>query len=326
MIGKYEGDATVPSSDVLLKLAETFGVRVEFFFRQRDARLTGVEYRKASRLGRKSLDRIEGNVREQVERFLSLEDYLPARPITPFALPETLPLAISTLGDIEDLVLGLREGWGLGNDPIPVVTDMLEERGMLVVQCPAGPEDKFDGLAAEVDGIPVIVVGRDWPGDRQRFTLAHEFGHVVLRGRLADGLDEEAAANRFAGAFLAPAPEVIKELGPRRTRLEPRELCVLKQTYGLSMGAWLFRARDVGVLDQPSYVAAVKQFRIKGWHRREPCEPYPPERPQLFEQMVFHALAEDYITESKAAELFGLPLMDFVALRNMEPTDAVVDQ
>jgi Zn-dependent peptidase ImmA (M78 family)/transcriptional regulator with XRE-family HTH domain len=326
MIGKYEGDAAVPSSDVLLKLAEAFGVRVEFFFRQRDARLSEVEYRKGSRLGRKTLDRIEGNVREQVERFLALEDYLPARPITPFALPETLPPAISTLGDIEDLVLGLREGWGLGNDPIPVMTDMLEERGMLVVQCPVGPEDKFDGLAAEVDGIPVIVVGRDWPGDRQRFTLAHEFGHVVLRGRLADGLDEEAAANRFAGAFLAPAPEVVKELGPHRTRFEPRELCVLKHTYGLSMGAWLFRARDVGVLDQSSHLAAVKQFRIKGWHRREPCEPYPPERPQLFEQMVFHALAEDYITESKAAELFGLPLMDFVALRNMEPADAVVDQ
>ena len=74
----------------------------------------------------------------------------------------------------------------------------------------------FDGMAATVDGIPVVVVGRGWPGDRQRFTLAHELGHLVLHGRLASDVDEEAAANRFAGAFLAPADEVRKELGEKR--------------------------------------------------------------------------------------------------------------
>lgn len=324
-IANYERGTAIPSSAVLIKLAEAFGVRVEYFFRQRETRLAEVEYRKGSRLARKALDRIAGNVREQIERFLALERFLPHRPIEPFVVPKGLPLRIESLGAIEDFALELRRLWGLGRDPIPMMTDMLEERGILVFQRPIGPDAKFDGLAARVDGRPVIVVGRDWPGDRQRFTLAHELGHLVLRGRLAE-IDEEAAANRFAGAFLAPAPEVIKELGTRRTWLEPRELCVLKHAYGLSMGAWLFRARDNGILSGSAYLKAVKHFRSKGWHRREPCEPYPQETPQLFEQMVFHALAEDFITESKAAELLGLPLMDFIALRNLEPTDAVADQ
>jgi hypothetical protein len=34
--------------------------------------------------------------------------------------------------------------------------------------------------------------------------------------------------------------------------------------------------------------------------------------------MLFHALAEDYIGESKAAELLGMPMAEFRSLRSME--------
>jgi hypothetical protein len=34
--------------------------------------------------------------------------------------------------------------------------------------------------------------------------------------------------------------------------------------------------------------------------------------------MVFHAIAEDFISESKAAELLAMPLTGFRALRNLE--------
>jgi Zn-dependent peptidase ImmA (M78 family)/transcriptional regulator with XRE-family HTH domain len=322
-IAKYESGATTPSSGILLALGKALGVRVEYFFRTARVDLKEVEYRKRSRLPKTVLDMIEGNVIEQVERFLELQTYLPARVLPPFGVPPGLPERIGSLVEIEDLALAVRLGWGLGQNPVPVLTDTLEERGILVFQCDVSHQDKFDGLAASVSGIPVVVVGRAWPGDRQRFTLAHELGHLVLKGRLGPDLNEEKAAHRFAGAFLVPEPEVYKELGASRTRLEPRELCVLKGAYGLSMGAWLFRARDLGIVSEASYLSTVKRFRARGWHKTEPCEPYPQERPQLFEQMVFHALAEDLIAESKAAELLAMPLMDFHAMRNMERSDAV---
>ena len=59
---------------------------------------------------------------------------------------------------------------------------------------------KFDGLAADINGLPFLIVSSQWPGDRQRFTLAHELGHRLLTGRLAPELNEEVACNRFAGA------------------------------------------------------------------------------------------------------------------------------
>ena len=240
-----------------------------------------------------------------------------ANALSQVRLPDNLPAAITALDQIEAVARQLRESWDLGVDPIPVLTDMLEERGIKVFQSQA-INNRFDGMAATVDGIPVIVVGRGWPGDRQRFTLAHELGHLVLKGRLAPDVEEEAAANRFAGAFLAPAEEVRKELGEKRVWLEPRELEVLKKTYGLSMQGWMHRAKDLGILPDVHYIEMRKFFNSRGWNKTEPGEPYAPERPQLFDQLVYRALAQDLISESKAAELFRMPLTEFQKKRNMQ--------
>ncbi len=71
----------------------------------------------------------------------------------------------------------------------------------------ADTENKFDGLAARVSGMPIVVVGRHWPGDRQRFTLAHELGHLMLQGCLAPDLDE-----------FRLAPELLKWLDRKGER------------------------------------------------------------------------------------------------------------
>lgn len=316
-ISKYEGGKSTPSSRVLLDLSKALGVRTEYFFRPVKIELQEMKHRKHSYLPKKALDQIEGDVKEQLERFIELEQLLPNGPVQAFKLPENLPAPIATLDEVEAVAREVRITWGLGVDPIPVLTDMLEERGIKVFQSQA-INDRFDGMAATVDGIPVIVVGRGWPGDRQRFTLAHELGHLVLQGRLAQNLDEEAAANRFAGAFLAPADEVRKELGEKRVWLEPRELEVLKKTYGLSMQGWMHRAKDLGIMPDVHYVEMRKFFSSRGWNKTEPGEQYAPERPQLFDQLVYRALAQDLISESKAAELLRMPLTEFQKKRNMQ--------
>lgn len=324
-ISKYETGKSTPSSGVLLSLAKALGVRTEYFFRPVKVELQEVEYRKHSRLPAKALQQIEGDVIEQIERFLELEQLLPNGPVQAFKLPDDLPATISTLDDIENLAAKLRQAWSLGVDPIPVLTDMLEERGIMVFQSQAIRDD-FDGMAAKVNSIPVVIVGSGWPGDRQRFTLTHELGHLVLSGRLVAELDEETASSRFAGAFLAPASEVRKELGEQRTWLEPRELEALKKAYGLSMGAWMHRAKDLGILPDTHYIEMRKFFSARGWHKTEPGEQYPQERPQLFEQLVYRALGQDLISESKAAELLRLPLSEFQNKRNMQGAQAAAHQ
>jgi Zn-dependent peptidase ImmA (M78 family)/DNA-binding XRE family transcriptional regulator len=317
-IRNYEQGTSAPSSAMLIKLGRALGVRTEYFFRAEQVVLTDADYRKHAAVNGKVLQRVHADVVEQLERHLALSEVLPGW-LPSFAVPPKLPEA-STLDEVEAVADSLRAAWRLGENPIPDLMDTLEAHGIVVLLTRAHGDSRFDGLAARWGGegeaaLPVVVVGADWPGDRQRFTLAHELGHLMLKGRLAERLDEEKACHRFAGAFLAPTSAVRSALGEKRTWLEPRELALLKGAYGLSMSGWLRRAYDLGIVNKTRFGQLNGLFRKRGWHLQEPAAPYPRERPQRFARSVCHALAEDLIGESRAAELLGMPLMQLHAQR-----------
>ncbi|MCA3019121.1 MAG: ImmA/IrrE family metallo-endopeptidase, partial [Rhodocyclaceae bacterium] len=315
-----------PSSDILLGLSRALKVRTEYFFRPEPVALESIEYRKRSSLPKKRLDAITHEVIDQIERRIDLENLFPQPPVKVFATVEGLPNSISGMDEIEAVAERVRETWDLGFDPIPDLIDVLETNGIRVFMIEADAENKFDGLAARVSGMPIVVVGHHWPGDRQRFTLAHELGHLMLEGRIPGNLDEELACNRFAGAFLFPRTSVLQELGEHRNAIELKELGLLKEEFGLSMAGILYRARDLGVISPAYREEQAKLFRLKGWFRKEPGRDYPTEKAHIFEQLVFHALAEEYIGESKAAELMNMPLQQFRRVRSMEGGDAAVNQ
>ena len=301
-------------------------MRIEYFFRPETIALDGIEYRKQSSLPKKRLEAIEHEVIDQIERRIELEQLFPAPPVKPFASVKGLPVAITDFAQIEKAAEAVRKAWDLGCNPIPDLIDVLETHGIRVFMIDVNADLKFDGLAASVNQMPIIVVGSNWPGDRQRFTMAHELGHLMLADRLADGLDEELACNRFAGAFLIPRKSVLQELGSHRNYIEPKELALLKEEFGLSMAGILYRARDLGVVTPTWRDEQSRLFRLKGWHITEPGKPYPIEKAHIFEQLVFHALAEDYIGESKAAELMKMSVTAFQLMRALEGSDAATHQ
>lgn len=325
-IKKYEDGDTMPASDVLLNIARALGVRVEYFFRPENVALEGVEYRKRSSLPKKRLDAITHEIIDLVERRIELEGLFPAPPVKTFELLMDLPVKVESLDEIEVIADHVRMAWGLGFDPILDLIDALETHGVRVFMIHDEASEKFDGLAAKVNEMPVVVVGSNWPGDRQRFTLAHELGHLMLNGRLADDLDEEKACHRFAGAFLLPAASIRQELGNHRNAVELKELGLLKDEFGLSMMGILYRTLDLGLVSKSYWESLSWLFRKNGWSRKEPGAPYPSEKAHIFEQLVFHALAEDYIGESKAAELMNIPLTNFRSIRTMEGCDAAANQ
>jgi Zn-dependent peptidase ImmA (M78 family) len=162
----------------------------------------------------------------------------------------------------------------------------------------------------------LIVISSNWPGDRQRFTLAHELGHLILHERLA--IDEEKACNRFAGAFLFPQDAVLKEFGSHRNSIELQEFAIVKGEYRLSMASICHRLHDLEIINEHYFNSLIQQFKHHGWNKNEPGEQTPKEKSHVFKQMIFHALGEEYISESKAAELLKLPLASFKKIRLME--------
>ncbi|MEZ7279747.1 ImmA/IrrE family metallo-endopeptidase [Pseudoalteromonas sp. 68 DY56-GL68] len=225
---------------------------------------------------------------------------------------------IASYDQLEDIAITMRNEWGLGLNPIHDMIDTLESKGVMIICTDVETSKKFDGLAGNINGLPVVVISSAQSGDRQRFTLAHELGHLVLHNRLSENLDEEKACNYFAGAFLLPSTSLIQHLGKSRTQLEAQELYMLKHEYGISMLASLYRALQSGVISPQTQKNMFIWFGKQGWRTQEPGEPYPHEDTYLYKQLVYRALSEDYIGVSKAAELLGVSLSSFHKERKLE--------
>lgn len=319
MLSKYERAESMPSSGVLLALADALGVRTEYFFRAISIDLERIEHRNKHRwkLPKQAESKVLADVSDQLERWAILDDFIPAPWSVPFSLPKDLPDQIDDLDAIEDIAISIREHWKLGLNPLPDLIDTFENQGIKTFTT-RFDDPRFEGMSARANHYHVIVVGREWPGDRQRFTLAHELGHMVLDDRLASCVDKEKAADRFAGAFLVPAPMVKATLGARRQSLEVYELYMLKQEFGLSIAGWSYRALNNGVISKAGHQKFWRKLAVKGWNKVEPGEPCPPEKPRLFEQTVYRALSEDLISESKAAELLSISVGNLTAHRRMD--------
>ena len=301
-ISKYERDQITPDSAVLIKLAGALNVKVEYLLRPIDVVLAEPAFRKRVTLRVKEQEAILERTRDWIERYLDIEGLFGEQP--EFLRPE-IDLHINTLNDIERIALDLRRAWDLGLDPIDNLMETLEARDIKVHLIEG--VDHFDALTIWINQhLPVIVVKGDIPGDRQRFNLAHELGHILLD--LGDDVDDEKAANRFAGAFLVPQPVVYEELGEHRQSLSVQELHLLKHKYGLSMQAWIYRAKDLNIISESKSRQLNIRFRQQGWHRDEPGDAYPPESPKRMQQLVLRAMAEGVISATRAEELLDSPL------------------
>jgi Zn-dependent peptidase ImmA (M78 family)/DNA-binding XRE family transcriptional regulator len=302
-ISKYERDMDIPSSGILLKLASSLGIKTEYFFRPEIISVENLAYRKRVSLPTKEAKRVLYRIREWLERYIEIEQILGIKQCF-----DRMNFPVSSLEDVEAAAAALRDKWNLGLHPIDNLTEALEEN-TIKVGLFGGPGDFDACLAWTDDRTPVIALKKDLCGDRQRFNLAHELGHICLQNRT--NIDTEQLAHRFAGAFLVPESNVYDEIGRHRNHISIYELHMLKHKYGLSMQGWIYRARDLGVISESRAQGYFRKFRRRGRYLREPGDQLPPEQPRRFDRLVIRAFSEQVITQARAAELLGRTLQNF---------------
>ena len=321
-ISKYERGKSVPGSRVLIALADALGVSVDHLTGDPEVIVEAIAFRKKKITSRREEAHVEGQVVHLLERYLTVETLL-GLPSVEWDRPREAPYPIHDVREAEYAARVLRTDWKLGIDPIPSVAELLEGRGIKVL---AVELTNIDGLTARARRgaagfVSVIVVNRATAGERQRFTLSHELGHMVQR--VASDVDGEKTAHRFAGAFLMPAEALRAEMGARRSSIGWSELFDLKRLFGVSVQALTVRCRDLGIFDAALCRRLFRDFTRFGW-RGPPCEePFArrSEEPRRFERLCFRALAEGAVSEARAAELLGVPVR--VLHRRMEePPDA----
>lgn len=323
-IGKYERGEMMPSSTVLIALSKALDLPLGYFMSPMQAKLEGVEFRQKSGTATTDRARVEAEVLEHVERYLMIEEILGFDSAS-WDNPLAKRHSVDDLDACERLADTVRSHWKLGTDPIPNMTQLLEQHGIKVLLLTL-PE-RVDGLTCLVsrpkaEAVPCIVVNRSMTLERRRMTLAHELGHRFME--VDASVHTEKAANRFAGAFLMPADHLREEIGKQRHALGYREIIQFKQIYRVSAASMLLRLAQLEIISQAALVHAFQTI-AKQWRKVEP-EPLElpefrgqKENPSRFERLCYRTLSEDLISLPKAAELLRKPTHDIeVALRGPE--------
>jgi Zn-dependent peptidase ImmA (M78 family)/transcriptional regulator with XRE-family HTH domain len=321
MIGRYERDEAMPGSAVLIALADALDVSENYLVDQSDLRLEAVEFRKNRITNRKEEASVEATVLDAVERYLTIEDLVGA-PSAVWTPPPGAPFPVRSLDEAEAAAARLRTLWNLGLDTIPNLAEFLEERGIKVMVIPL--PRSVSGLACKVRqrtgrSVPVIVVNSADTGERQRLTIAHELGHVMLDVR--GNLDAEKAAFRFGSAFLIPAEVLWTEVGQHRRAIAVGELVELKTLFGVSAQAIAYRCKELGIIGPGVHRGLFESFARLGWRSPPYHEPNSvlPENPRRFHRLCYRALAEGVVSEAKAAELLRLSVRHLNAAMEQAP-------
>lgn len=176
--------------------------------------------------------------------------------------------------DIENLAKDLRKLWKLGSGPISDITLLLENAGVVIAKEETG-YTHMDGLSKwfDNDQRPYIFLAIDKANSvRQRFDLAHELAHLVLHRHLSDIEFNakyklvETQADRFAGAFLLPSESFSAEISSPSLDT----FIALKPRWKTSIGAMLFRTKQMGLISEDYALRLWKNYSARGWRRGEP--------------------------------------------------------
>ena len=184
---------------------------------------------------------------------------------------------VEHVDEIEDVSVELRAVLGHEESgPVRNLTALVERSGICLVPVPH--LQGLDGISSWVNGVPVIGLNPLVPGDRFRFSLAHECAHLLLHDTRHDMVENEA--NRFAGAFLFPRDDFDAAMTdkPKMT-----DFVNLKQNWGLSIGALVYRAHELEYIDDSRYRSL--QIQMSKWRRSEPGE-FQPVVGTLFSKLI----------------------------------------
>jgi Zn-dependent peptidase ImmA (M78 family)/DNA-binding XRE family transcriptional regulator len=206
----------------------------------------------------------------------------------------------------------VRASWGLPLGPVGNLVAALESAGGIVYRISFGTR-QLDAVSHWPPNMPpVILLNADASGDRLRFSLAHELGHMVMHRIPNQEMEKEA--DQFAAEFLMPAREIRSDL----LRLDLTKAAQLKPYWKVSMAALVLRARDLGVIAPGRAKGLYAQLSRLGYRLMEPVE-VPTEAPTLVTAIMnLHQQEHEYSVEDLVS-IAGLPAEEFRSLFGEKP-------
>lgn len=288
-ISNYEKDKQSPRLLTIEKLASALNVLPTFFHTQPIAdENSPVYFRSLAKLTKREREKAKVKLNWLARVVECYDKYLELPSVN---IPQDLDIScrLKSVSDeeIEDIALRCRKAFGIGDGPISNVTMLMENNGVIILRMPLDvkEEDAFSRWALQ-SSTPVAVLAASKPSAcRERFSLAHELGHLVMHRGITPSKENlkliELQANRFASAFLLPAHSYVRDFGYPSLDV----LKLLKSKWKVSIQMQVIRCWQLGVISDASKRNFFINISKRKWRTKEPLDDTIPfEQPKVLKE------------------------------------------
>jgi len=267
MVSRYEDGKNIPQSETVKKMAQLLSIPIKCFYKDNFA----FDTKSSTVFFRANIDTSK-KVRENIKiagkwgyEILKANEKLS----NPF-----LTLSIDNNLTIPEKATVLKQKWGIGDNPVENMVALLEIHGFNIFTVDF-PGLKTEACSQIINGIPIIVINKNiGTAVRQRFSLAHELGHMILHRGIAHwdfeirNTELEKEAHEFAEYFLLPMKGFEKSLLP----LKIEKLIELKRKWKVSLAALAMHCKNTGLIDASECDALHRFISTRGWKKFEPLD------------------------------------------------------
>lgn len=281
---------------------------ISFFYQADEIKQSFMNYRKRQVVSPKLLTPIDAKM--NVYR-LHIEFLMNALQFKSAELPV---LDVEKLGTPQKCAIKLRKLWEIKEGVVGNITKLIESKGVIIDSFPFATDRVDSRTILSGGGQPIIFTNKSLLGDRLRFSLAYELGHLIMHLSTTPNLDRDVdhEANLFAAEFLMPETDIRPDFDGGITLSILGEL---KRKWKVSMQSLLYRADDLGYLTYNQKRYLLTQFNQMKIRKREPEEfDVVKESPTLLKNMIVKYKTKYKADNPQLAERLNLSLSEFIEI------------
>ncbi|WNZ22388.1 ImmA/IrrE family metallo-endopeptidase [Leptolyngbya sp. NK1-12] len=313
----------------LIKLARAYGRAVSDFVRSSPVTEPfEVQFRAAYQRNEQE----EARITPIIERFEKLcRNYLELEKIMDAPIPRNYPqeydvASMPIEAAAESIAIAERQRLGLGDSPIPMLRDILEQSvGIRVfyLNMPAKYSEIYS-YDEQLGGCMAINLGHY--EERRRWSMAHGYLHFLAHRRKPvvdfDGQykripESERLAEAFPKYFLMPTSSLLsrfKDMHRTHGKFTPTNLFTLAHYYGVSIEALVYRLEDMELLPSGTWDRlrdrGLKVRKVQQELGLEEIDQRADVLPIHYQHLAIEALDQGLITEGRFADFLGVDRLE----------------
>jgi Zn-dependent peptidase ImmA (M78 family)/DNA-binding XRE family transcriptional regulator len=312
--------------DELIELARAYGRQVSDFVRPRPtAAPLQIQYRgpaQPTEADKQKIAQAQYELEELCRNYLELEE-ITGMPLIPNYPPEYKITNLKAEQVAEDIAMQERNRLGLGDGPIPILRNILEEDvGLRIFYLPLSPS-KFSELYSYGQNLGgCLVVNILHPEERRRWSLAHGYAHFLVHryqpsAYIEGSYKREQFADYFAMYFLMPTSSLVRrynKMYQSKGGMTAAGLCILANYYGVSVAALTRRLEGMQLAPRGTWDRLKNNgFKVREAQRQLGLPAIPAqeqELPMRYQYLAVEAYKEGLISEGKFAKFLQVDRLE----------------